>query len=151
MPAKAPPIEVATSRTRLTEAPIARAASTLSPASRTIRPQRVFVSAQAQREGEHDADHEQVVDLQRLADLRDARSTSRGRCAPRLGALGWMKGLPRKKARPVPNSISAMPVAMSLTRGSWQMRGMQRAQQQADAAPRPARRATASRSRSATP
>ncbi len=47
MPAKAPPIAVAISRVRPTEAPIASAASTLSPASRTIRPQRVFLSAQA--------------------------------------------------------------------------------------------------------
>ena len=31
------------------------------------------------------------------------------------GALGWMKGLPRKKASPVPNSIMAMPMAMSFT------------------------------------
>ena len=33
-----------------------------------------------------------------------------------------MKGLPKKKARPEPNSIIAMPMAMSLTFGSEQIR-----------------------------
>ncbi len=37
------------------------------------------------------------------------------------GAVGSISGLPRKNASPVPNSISAMPTAMSLTRGSEQM------------------------------
>ncbi len=32
-----------------------------------------------------------------------------------------MKGLPKKKARPVPNSISAMPMATSFTFGNLQM------------------------------
>ncbi|MGY4161960.1 hypothetical protein ACVINW_007802 [Bradyrhizobium sp. USDA 4461] len=36
-------------------------------------------------------------------------------------AVGSISGLPRKKARPVPSSISAMPTAMSLTRGNEQM------------------------------
>ena len=40
--------------------------------------------------------------------------------AGRSGATGWMKGLPKKNASPVPSSISAMPMAMSLTRGSEQ-------------------------------
>ncbi len=39
-----------------------------------------------------------------------------GRC----GAWGWMKGLPKKNARPVPSVIMAMPIAMSLTRRSEQ-------------------------------
>ena len=34
-----------------------------------------------------------------------------------MAAFGWMYGLPRKNARPVPNSISPMPTAMSFTRG----------------------------------
>jgi hypothetical protein len=41
--------------------------------------------------------------------------------AGRSGADGWMKGLPRKKASPVPNSISAMPIAMSFTLGNEQI------------------------------
>ena len=36
--------------------------------------------------------------------------------AGRSGALGWIKGLPSQKARPEPASISAMPMAVSLTR-----------------------------------
>jgi ABC-type uncharacterized transport system permease subunit len=38
-----------------------------------------------------------------------------------------MKGFPRKKARPEPNSISAMPIATSLTRGKRQMKPVQAA------------------------
>jgi hypothetical protein len=34
----------------------------------------------------------------------------------RSGALGWISGLPSQKARPEPASISAMPMAVSLTR-----------------------------------
>ena len=41
--------------------------------------------------------------------------------AGRSGATGWMYGLPKKKARPMPKSISAMPTAMSLTRGNLQI------------------------------
>ena len=41
--------------------------------------------------------------------------------AGRIGADGSISGLPRKKASPVPNSISAMPTAMSLTRGKPQI------------------------------
>ena len=37
------------------------------------------------------------------------------------GAVGWMKGLPKKKARPVPKLMMAMPTAMSFTFGSLQM------------------------------
>ena len=33
----------------------------------------------------------------------------------RSGATGWMYDLPKKNARPMPSSISAMPMAMSLT------------------------------------
>jgi hypothetical protein len=39
----------------------------------------------------------------------------------RLGATGWMKGLPKKNASPIPKSMSAMPMAMSLTRGIEQI------------------------------
>jgi len=41
--------------------------------------------------------------------------------AGRLGAFGLMNGLPKKKASPEPNSISAMPMAMSLTFGNLQI------------------------------
>jgi hypothetical protein len=37
--------------------------------------------------------------------------------APSRGAVGWIRGLPRKKASPTPSSIMAMPSAMSFTRG----------------------------------
>ena len=37
-----------------------------------------------------------------------------------VGAAGWISGLPKKKASPVPSSISAMPTAMSLTPRSEQ-------------------------------
>jgi hypothetical protein len=67
---------------------MARAASTLSPDQRTIRPQRVFFSAQASGEGQHDADDEQRVDLQRLLHLRDLLQPPRS--SGRFGALGWM-------------------------------------------------------------
>ena len=40
---------------------------------------------------------------------------------PSRGADGWMYGLPKKNATPVPNSIIAMPTAMSFTRGSLQI------------------------------
>ena len=40
-----------------------------------------------------------------------------GRC----GAVGSISGLPRKNASPVPSNMSAMPTAMSLTRGSPQI------------------------------
>ncbi len=99
---------------------MARAASALSPAMRRIRPQRVCVSAQTSERRERDADEEQHVDLQRGAHLRDVAPPAeldRGR----IGACGWISGLPRKNARPVPNSISAMPTAMSLTRGKLQI------------------------------
>ena len=49
--------------------------------------------------------------------------------AGRAGAEGWMKGLPKKNARPVPNSISAMPMAMSLTRGNLQIQPWKRPKQ----------------------
>ncbi len=38
-----------------------------------------------------------------------------------MGAAGWISGLPKKKARPVPKIISAMPTAMSLTPFSEQI------------------------------
>ena len=41
--------------------------------------------------------------------------------AGNVGALGCTNGLPRKNARPVPNSIRPMPTAMSLTRGRLQI------------------------------
>ena len=40
-----------------------------------------------------------------------------------------MKGLPKKKARPEPNSISAMPMAMSLTLGNLQIQPWNRPKQ----------------------
>ena len=46
-----------------------------------------------------------------------------------IGAEGWMNGLPKKKARPMPNSIRAMPMAMSLTRGNLQIQPWSSAEQ----------------------
>ena len=59
--------------------------------------------------------------------------------AGRSGADGWMNGLPKKKARPEPNSISAMPMAMSLTFGNLQIQPWNRPKQApvADAASTP--------------
>ena len=51
--------------------------------------------------------------------------------AGRSGADGWMKGLPKKKARPEPNSIMAMPMAMSLTFGNLQIQPWNRPKQRA--------------------
>ena len=130
---------------------MARAASALSPAMRTIRPQRVLREAPTHSATrERDADEEQRVDLQRRAHLRDvAPAAERDRRRAAAPAAGC-SGLPRKNARPVPNSISAMPMAMSLTRGSVQMQPCSSAEQRAGDGPRPARRARASRSGTAT-
>jgi hypothetical protein len=72
-------------------------------------------------QGQHDADEEQRIDLQRLGQLRVAGPVAERRWRRDCGALGWMKGLPKKKARPVPSIIMAMPTAMSFTLGSLQM------------------------------
>ena len=92
-----------------------------------------------------EADQEQRVDLQRRrapAARLHQPSANAGRC----GACGWISGLPRKNASPMPNSISAMPTATSLTRGRRTDQRVQRAQQRRRPRRRPARRATASRS-----
>ncbi len=87
---------------------------------RRIRPQRVLAKAQA------------MIGASTIPTRNSAFTLSAAcTCAlslhqPRpidgkLGAAGWMNGLPRKNARPTPNNIKAMPTAMSLTRGRLQM------------------------------
>ena len=77
-------------RTKLTEMPMARAAAALSPAVRTIRPQRVLRSAQASRIGERDADEKQRIDLQRAVQVGVVGPESPSGIEPSRGAVGWM-------------------------------------------------------------
>src|SRR5688572_11440154 len=99
---------------------MARAESEESPTTRRISPARVFLNAH----------HRNTASA---APIRNSTLTFNAACtwlefdhqpkgiAGRSGADGWMNGLPKKKARPDPNSISAMPMAMSLTLGNLQI------------------------------
>src|SRR6185312_3769593 len=95
---------------------MARAVSALSPTVRRMRPQRVRRSRNrtatvVTRPSTNSA-------FTRRAERTGAEpdhhpSDTAGKC----GAVGPTSGLPRKKARPTPNSISAIPTAMSFTGG----------------------------------
>ena len=118
---------------------MARAASELSPTTRTTRPTRVLRNIQA-------------IAIASAAPIRNRALTLSAACtcgrsdhqprpmAGRSGATGWMYGLPKKKARPMPSSISAMPMAMSFTRGNEQRKPWTRPNTAPaiDAAPTPA-------------
>ena len=94
---------------------------------------------------ERHADEEQHVDLERGPHLRDVAPPAEVDRRQDAAPIGWMSGLPRKKASPVPNSISAMPTAMSLTRGKPQIAGVQQRRAARRRRRPPARRARASR------
>jgi len=87
---------------------------------RTMRPQRVFLNA-------HHMNTASAMPMKNSGLISSAERTCGSDDQPpseiegRCGACGWMKGLPKKKARPVPNSIMAMPIAMSFTLGSLQI------------------------------
>ena len=104
-------------RTRLTDRPIASAAGALSPVVRTIRPTRVLRKPQAMTIAA--AMPTKNSGLTRSAtDSAGSPVQSASAIAGRRGACGWMNGLPKKNARPVPSVIIAMPTAMSFTLGS---------------------------------
>ncbi|OHV14801.1 hypothetical protein BK022_23750 [Methylorubrum extorquens] len=100
---------------------MARAASALSPTTRRIRP--ALVLRNAHHRNTASAAPARNSTLTRNAAWTCGRSDQKPKgIAGSGGAEGWMKGFPRKKARPEPNSISAMPIATSLTRGKRQMK-----------------------------
>ena len=87
---------------------------------RTIRPKRVLRNAH--HSSTASAAPTKNSGLICSADWTAGLSDHRPSCSDgRRGAFGWMYALPRKKARPVPNSIMAMPMAMSFTLGSLQI------------------------------
>jgi hypothetical protein len=99
---------------------MARAASELSPTTRTTRPARVL------RKAHHKNNASSAPMMKSTLTLSAARTCGKSDQKPsgiagRSGAEGWMKDFPKKKASPEPNSISAMPIAMSLTRGKEQI------------------------------
>ncbi len=83
------------------------------------------------RERQHDADRQQRVDLQRRLHRRlvapAAERDRRQSAAPAAGSAACRGRTPG----PMPSSISAMPVAMSLTRGSEHSRPCSSAEQRA--------------------
>src|SRR5215831_2965453 len=98
---------------------MARAASALSPTMRTTRPARVLANAH------HSAAAQATPTKNSALTSSAARSWGDDDQKPSeidgsIGALGWMYGLPKKNARPMPSNIMAMPSATSLTRGSLQ-------------------------------
>src|SRR5258708_10020546 len=80
---------------------MARAASELSPTMRTTRPQRVLRKAQARKKASampmRNSGFTCSADCSCGSELQSPKEIE-----GRLGAFGWMNGLPRKKARPVP-------------------------------------------------
>ena len=111
---------VARSRIISTEWPIARAASALSPAVRMRRPQRVVLNAQ-NRIGASTTPNKNSTLMRSAARTCGTSLHQPKSIAGSRAAVGSISGLPRKNASPVPNSISEMPTATSLTRGSEQM------------------------------
>src|ERR1700722_11954429 len=95
---------------------MARAASELSPTVRSTSPQRVRSSMKPMAGARSNPTTKSalICSAERTSGELDQKPRS---MAGSFGALGWMNGLPRKKARPVPNEMSAMPIATSLTRG----------------------------------
>ncbi len=105
---------------------MARAASALSPAVRSTRPQRVLRSAHTRNGANATPIRNRTLIFSASCNWGMAVHQPKS-IAGRMLALGAISGLPRKKASPMPNSISAMPTAMSLTLGSPQITGMDRA------------------------
>ncbi len=98
MPARKPPAAVARKRTRSTDTPIALAEAALSPAMRTISPHLVFLRAQAMATASTMPTKNSGLTSSACASAGLPVQSPRW-IESRCGALGWMKGLPKKKAR----------------------------------------------------
>ena len=123
------------------------AASALSPTTRTIRPTRVLRNAHHRKTASATPTRNSDVDLQRRLHLRDVGpAAERDRRAGRARPAGCRACRRRRRGR-CRSSISAMPMAMSLTLGKLadRSRGTGRSTRPGQRR-RPARRARASRS-----
>ena len=98
---------------------MARAASLLSPTTRIVRPIRVARNIQASATASTQPARNRTLTLSAAWTCGLSLHQPKG-IAGKSGATGWIYGLPKKNARPIPSSIIAMPVAMSLTLGSRQ-------------------------------
>ena len=94
MPPKNPPNMVARIRIALTEYPMARAASLLSPAVRRISPQRVVFKAQTSR-GANTTPMRKRALICKAARTCDTLLHQPKSIAGRIDAVGSMSGLPR--------------------------------------------------------
>src|SRR5258708_38677454 len=99
--------------------PIARAAAALSPTVRTTSPQRVLRSAQPIRIAIRIPTKNSGLTSSALLRLGLSVQPPSGKEGKR-GGVGWVYGLPEKKATPRPNSVMGVPREKSVPFGGLQ-------------------------------